>query len=313
MKNKIAIGTWSWGVGGAAGGNVVFGNNLGVNELKSVFDAAIDNDLKLFDTAYAYANGQSEKILGLLAKNYIRKDLTISDKFTPGMQNDNAENPIMDMLNGSLERLGTDYIDMYWIHNAADIERWTPYLVDVVKSGKVKRIGVSNHDLEQVKRVQEILAPHGIKLDAVQNHFSLLYPASIDSGLLEYSKNNDIEFFSYMVLEQGALSGKYNIDNPMPADSTRGKTYNPIFSKMDNLLDLMNQIADVHQVNPAQIAVAWAIKKGTTPILGVTKLPQVSDAKLALNIQLSDFEMKQLETAALEANVNTKGGWEGKA
>ncbi len=119
MKNKIAIGTWSWGVGGAAGGNVVFGNNLGVNELKSVFDAAIDNDLKLFDTAYAYANGQSEKILGLLAKNYIRKDLTISDKFTPGMQNDNAENPIMDMLNGSLERLGTDYIDMYWIHNAA--------------------------------------------------------------------------------------------------------------------------------------------------------------------------------------------------
>lgn len=119
------------------------------------------------------------------------------------MQNDTAENPVMDMLEGSLNRLGTDFIDIYWVHNFADVERWTPLMVEAVKSGKIGRIGVSNHSLEQVKRVQEILEPHGIQISAVQNHFSLLYRRSIEDGLLDYCKENDIQFFSYMVLEQG--------------------------------------------------------------------------------------------------------------
>ncbi|WP_193434749.1 aldo/keto reductase, partial [Streptococcus suis] len=83
----------------------------------------------MFDTAYAYANGESERILGELVNAYGRDQIVISDKFTPGMQNDAAENPVMDMLEGSLNRLGTDIIDIYWIHNSADVERWTPLMV----------------------------------------------------------------------------------------------------------------------------------------------------------------------------------------
>lgn len=109
------------------------------------------------------------------------------------------------MLEGSLERLGVDEIDIYWIHNALDVERWTPYLIPALKSGKVKAVGVSNHSLEQVKRVNEILGAEGFKINAVQNHFSLLYRNSLDDGLLDYGKQNGITFFAYMVLEQRGI------------------------------------------------------------------------------------------------------------
>lgn len=309
----IALGTWSWGVGGFAGGNVVFGNQLDTKDLTELFDTAISNGLNLFDTAYAYANGESERILGELTAQYPRNQVVISDKFTPGMQNDQAENPVMEMLEGSLQRLGTDFIDIYWIHNAADVERWTPLVIDAVKSGKIGRIGVSNHSLAQVKRVQEILAPAGIKLAAVQNHFSLLYQASIEDGLLDYCKDNDIQFFSYMILEQGALSGKYDQDHLLPADSSRGKTYNPLFPALTELLAGLRQIAQNHEATVAQVATAWAIGKGTTPILGVTKLEQVLDAATVADLVLTAAEIAGLDRLALASGVDTRGGWEGQA
>ncbi|MGT2829630.1 aldo/keto reductase [Streptococcus hillyeri] len=310
---SIVLGTWSWGTGGFAGGNVVFGNHLDTTDLKDVFSVAMENGLNTFDTAFAYANGESERILGELVSQYDRSEVVLSDKFTPGMQDDTKENPVADMLEGSLKRLGTDDIDIYWIHNAADVERWTPFLADLVKSGRVKRIGVSNHSLDQVKRVQEILKPAGVQISAVQNHFSLLYRNSIENGLLDYCKENDIQFFSYMVLEQGALSGKYDNQHPMPADSNRGKTYNPMFPALGDLLAELKHLAEQHEVSPAQIATAWAIGRGTTPILGVTKVEQVLDAAKASDLVLSASEMARLEELALQAGVDTRGGWEGQA
>ncbi|HEL1669186.1 TPA: aldo/keto reductase [Streptococcus suis 2651] len=310
---KIALGTWSWGIGGFAGGDAIFGNQLDTKDLQEVFEVAVSNGLNLFDTAYAYANGESERILGELVNAYGRDQIVISDKFTPGMQNDSTENPVVDMLEGSLKRLGTDFIDIYWIHNSADVERWTPLMVEAVKSGKIGRIGVSNHSLEQVKRVQEILAPHGIKVSAVQNHFSLLYRRSIEDGLLDYCKENGIQFFSYMVLEQGALSGKYNEANPLPENSNRGKTYNPLFPALKALLASLQEIAEKYAATPAQIATAWAIGRGTTPILGVTKVEQIRDAAQVTEIILTPEEVTKSEQVAIASGVDTRGGWEGQA
>ncbi|MGT2874035.1 aldo/keto reductase [Streptococcus gallolyticus subsp. gallolyticus] len=310
---KIALGTWSWGIGGFAGGDAIFGNQLDTKDLQEVFEVAVSNGLNLFDTAYAYANGESERILGELVNAYGRDQIVISDKFTPGMQNDSTENPVVDMLEGSLKRLGTDFIDIYWIHNSADVERWTPLMVEAVKSGKIGRIGVSNHSLEQVKRVQEILAQHGIKVSAVQNHFSLLYRRSIEDGLLDYCKENGIQFFSYMVLEQGALSGKYNEANLLPENSNRGKTYNPLFPALKALLASLQEIAEKYAATPAQIATAWAIGRGTTPILGVTKVEQVRDATQVTEIILTPEEVDKLEQVAIASGVDTRGGWEGQA
>ena len=305
---KIALGTWSWGVG-AVGGDQVFGNHLGEADLKAVFDTAMKAGLNLWDTATVYGMGASEDILGAFARTYPREEVLLSTKFTPQIAGDGMD-PVADMCEASLERLGADYIDIYWIHNPADVERWTPGLISLVKSGKVKQVGVSNHNLAQIKRAEEILSKGGVHISSVQNHYSLLYRSSEEAGILDYCKEKGIDFYAYMVLEQGALSGKYNTKNPLPEGSQRGDTYNPILPQLEKLTDAMGSIGEKHGAGAAQVAIAWAIAKGTRPIIGVTKPAQVEDAAKAAQVVLSAEEMEQLETLANEANVDTRGSWE---
>lgn len=312
QAKKIALGTWSWGVG-MYGGDSVFGNRLEASDLYAVVKEAMANGINTVDTAYAYALGESEKIVGKLLGEYPREDVVISTKFTPGLQNDDAENPVIDMMQASLNRLGVEEIDIYWIHNAADIERFTPLFVEAFKLGKIKRVGISNHSLAQIKRVAAIFEPHGIQISAVQNHMSLLYRTSIEDGLLDYCHEKGIEFFSYMVLEQGALSGKYDENYLLPADSRRGARYNPLFPKMKHLLQELNELGEKYHATPAQIATAWAIQRGTTPILGMTKVEQVKEAARAAALNLTQDEVLQLERLATESGVDTRGGWEGNA
>lgn len=305
---KIVLGTWSWGAG-FAGGDQVFGNNLGVEELKPVFDEAMASGLNLWDSAVVYGMGASETLLSTFTKNCKREDVLISTKFTPQIAGESA-NPVADMLAGSLERFATDYIDIYWIHNPADVERWTPYLIDLVKSGKVKRVGVSNHNLAQIERAEEILSKEGVHIAAVQNHFSLLYRSSEKAGILDYCKEKGIDFWAYMVLEQGALSGKYDTAHPLPAGSQRGDTYNPLLPQIERLVAVMRTVGDKYGITPAQVALAWAIAKGTTPIIGVTKPSQVQDAVRATQVVLTADEVKMLEDAAESTGVDTRGSWE---
>lgn len=305
---KIAFGTWSWGEG-STGGDQIFGNHLGVKELRPVFDAAMKHGFNLWDSATVYGMGDSENVLGAFTKEYPRENVIISTKFTPQIAG-NGANPVEEMLDASLERFDTDYIDIYWIHNPADVERFTPYLIPLVKSGKVKRVGVSNHNLAEIKRAEEILSAEGVHISAVQNHYSLLYRSSEKGGILDYCKEHGIVFFAYMVLEQGALSGKYDTKHPLPANSSRGQTYNPIMPEIEKLTGVMKEIGANHNATAAQIAIAWAIAKGTLPIIGVTKPEQVDDAVKTASIELTEKEMQIIEDVANATGVDTRGSWE---
>ncbi len=305
---KIALGTWSWGVG-AVGGDQVFGSHLGENELKAVFDAAMEGGLNLWDTATVYGMGASEDILGAFARTCPQENIILSTKFTPQIAGQGAD-PVEDMCLASMKRLGTDFIDIYWIHNPADVEKWTPGLISLVKSGKVGQVGVSNHNLAQIKRAEEILSKEGIHISAVQNHYSLLYRSSEEGGILDYCKEKGIDFYAYMVLEQGALSGKYDRMHPLPEGSQRGDTYNPILPQLEKLVEAMRLIGAKYGAGVPQVAVAWAIAKGTRPIIGVTKPSHVEDALKAAQIVLTAEEMAELEVLAKEANVDTRGSWE---
>lgn len=305
----VALGTWSWGVG-AIGGDQVFGNHLGENELQPVFEAAMKAGLNLWDTAYVYAMGASESLLGTFARTYPRQDVILSTKFTPQFANKCSDNPVTEMCDGSLHRLGTDYIDIYWIHNPSKLEQWVPGLIPLVKSGKVKRVGVSNHNLAEIKRAEEILAKEDVHISAVQNHYSLLYRSSEYAGILDYCRENDIQFFAYMVLEQGALSGKYDTKHPLPAGSQRAETYNPVLPQLEELIGAMKVISDKHGASVPQIAIAWAIAKGTTPLIGVTKVSHVEDAAQAASITLTADEIAELERLAKQTGVDTRGSWE---
>lgn len=305
---KIALGAWSWGAG-AAGGDQVFGNHLFEEELKPVFDKAMECGLNLWDTAAVYGEGSSERILGNFVKDVSREDVIISTKFTPQIAGASPD-AMQEMIDGSKERLHTDVIDIYWIHNPMDVEKWTPDLIALAKSGQIKAIGVSNHNLAEIKRANEILAAEGLKVSAVQNHFSLLHRSSERAGILDYCKENGITFYSYMVLEQGALTGRYNEANPFPAGTGRGDSYNPHLKKLQALIDEMKIIGTRFDASPAQIAAAWAIAKGTLPIIGVTKASQVEEAVKTAQIDLTADEISRLERLGDETGVHTLREWE---
>lgn len=315
---KIALGTWAWGAG-AFGGDAVFGSKTDVENLKPVFDAAMKNGLNLWDTATVYGMGESEKILGSFvagerlrvgaSAGMKRKDVEVSTKFTPQLA-EVYENSVEKMALASIDRMGIDYIDMYWIHNPMDVERWTPGLIPLLQSGKVKRVGVSNHNIAEIRRANEILGEAGFKVSAVQNHFSLLYRSSEKGGVLDYCKENGIEFWAYMVLEQGALSGKYNKENPLPAESDRGKKYNPVLEQLEALTNEMTTIGKKYGASCSQIGIAWAIAKGTQPIIGATKERHVIEAAEAAKIQLTSEEVARLEALADATGIDTRGGWE---
>ena len=241
---RIALGAWAWGNDGT------FGDHYTADSLRDVYETAMANGLNLWDTATVYGMGTSERILGELIRNTKREDVILSTKFTPQIE-DGTPQAMEHMLDGSLNSMHTDYIDVYWIHNPMNVEKYTPMLIPLAKSGKIRSIGVSNHNLVEIKRAAEILGEAGLKISAVQNHFSLLNRSSETSGILDYCKENGITFYAYMVLEQGALSGKYDSARPFPAGSDRANAYNPILPKLDALLNKLWEVGVSHSASVA--------------------------------------------------------------
>ena len=306
MKNlpKIALGAWAWGNDGTFGGDIT------AEDLRPIFNTAMANGLNLWDTAYAYGMGTSEKVLAGFLKGLSRDSYLVSDKFTPQCAN-GKPTAMADMIEMQLQLMDLDRFDIYWIHNVWNAPHWAEELAKYFEGkDKVPMLGVSNHNLAEIKQANEILKAHGLRLSAVQNHYSLINRSSEDSGILRYCQENGIVFFSYMVLEQGALSGKYDTRHPMPEGSDRAATYNPMLGKLEILNAAMKKLADKHHVAIAQIPVAWAIAKGTLPIIGVTKENQVLDAAKAAGITLTAEETAELERVADSLELNVIRYWE---
>ena len=302
---KIALGAWAWGNDGT------FGNDFTAESLKPIFDTAMANGLNLWDTAYAYGMGTSEKVLAGFLKDLPRASYLVSDKFTPQCADPSSPTAMADMIEMQLKLMDLDRFDIYWIHNVWDAPKWTEELAKYYEGKEnVPMFGVSNHNLAEIKQADAILKAHGLKLSAVQNHYSLINRSSEDSGILNYCRENGIYFFAYMVLEQGALSGKYDTAHPMPAGSARAETYNPVLDKLEILNAELRKLADKYGVGTAQIPVAWAIAKGTLPIIGVTKENQVLDAVRAANITLTAEETAALEKTADSLELNVIRFWE---
>jgi aryl-alcohol dehydrogenase-like predicted oxidoreductase len=301
---KIALGAWAWGNDGT------FGNEHQSEDLKPIYDKAMEIGLNLWDTAFVYGMGKSEEVLGEFLRTSDREDYVISTKFTPQLAEMFEDNEVTAMYENSAKILGVDDIDIFWIHNPVGAPDWTKKLVETAKDHEIGMIGVSNHNLAEIKEANEILKEAGLKLGAVQNHYSLLNRSSEDSGILEYCKENDIIFFSYMVLEQGALSGKYDTAHPFPEGSDRANAYGGSLKEIEELNNAIAEIAEKHDAKVAQLPIAWAIAKGTLPIIGATKVHHVEDAAEAIDIELSDDEIKTMEELADKANVNTIRIWE---
>ena len=300
----IAVGTWAWG-GGANGSKIVFGSKSDPQTLRESFNIAYESGFTLFDTAAVYGMGNAEK---LLAEFTDGKDFTFSDKYTP-MKKFFPE--LLDkMYNESISIFKGRIPDIYWLHQPKYIEDTLPFLCQMQKDGKIGSIGVSNFNFAQLQTADDIVKKHGCNIAGVQNHFSLIHRVSDKNGVLEWCKNNNAVFFAYMVLEQGALTGKFNSEKKMPFFSRRGFAYNKHLKKLEPLFEQLDSIGKKHGLTVSQTAAAYAISKGTLPIIGITKPYQARELAKTASEKLSNEEILKLETVADEIGVKVKAGWE---
>lgn len=303
MKD-ILIGTWAWGTG-ANGSSMVFGSKQDPEILKQSFEEAVKLGFTNWDTAAVYGMGSCEKLLGTLIKG--RDDIFISTKFFPPKKYKQGE--LTKSFNESMERLGRDNADLFWIHVPNNLEANIMEAVPLIKEGKIKSLGTSNVSLDHIKTAQEVLAKEGLKLGAVQNHFSLL--RNDQQPIIDYCNANGIRYYAYMVLEQGALSGHYSAKNHFPLLSMRGLSFpKSKFKKIEGLLNVMREIAEKYNIDPSQVPILWTISKGAVPIVGITKPSHAKKLAEASDITLTPEELAQIEKEASATGLRQQGTWE---
>ncbi len=305
MNNRnVMLGTWAWGDYSS------FGREYSEAELLSVFNRAVSEGFSMWDTAYVYGYGKSEKLLGQFLRTLGRDEYIVSDKFTPYHAKDFPEAPVRLMAEESLKNLDLSAMDIYWIHNPMKYKEWIPAMAELQKEGLIKHIGLSNFSLSELKESEEMFLEYGIPVYGVQNHYSLLCRSSETSGIIDYCNSNGIKFFSYMLLEQGALTGHYTADSAFAEGSGRGKNYNKVLGRYEVLNQRLYEIAEKYGISQAALLIAWGIAKGTIPIVGVTKEKYIDDIIAAAETELQKDDILQMEEAAAESGLRTIRVWE---
>ena len=304
MNRDVMIGTWAWG-DGYNGSKMVFGQKSDEETLKSTFETAVDLGFTKWDTAAVYGMGSCEKLLGRLMKG--RDDIFISTKYFPDARF--RSSALEKSFNSSMERLGIESADLFWIHKPNNLEKNLHEAVPLIKDGRIKSIGISNVSMEHIKTAQKLLDSRGLKLGAVQNHFSLL--RNDQQPIIDFCRDNGITYYAYMVLEQGALAGRYNAENHFPTFSMRNLMFpRSKFRRIDSLLGAMKEMADKYGIDRSQIPILWAMAKGAVPIVGITKPSYARKLSDAMKVRLTDEEADRLTEEARRTGIRQQGSWE---
>ena len=303
MKD-ILIGTWAWGTG-SNGSSIVFGKKQDPEMLKQSFEKAVKLGFIKWDTAAVYGMGTCETFLGALIKGH--DEIFISTKFMPEKKYKSGS--LTKSFEDSMTRLGRKSCDLFWIHVPNNLTQNLDEAIALAKEKKIKSIGISNVSLAHIKLAEEKLEKEGLKLGAVQNHFSLL--RNDQQAIIDYCNSKEIRYYAYMVLEQGALSGNYNAKNHFPTLSMRNFAFpKSKFQKIESLLSVMKEIAEKHNIDPSQIPILWVISKGAVPIVGITKPSHAEKLAAAMNVDLSKEELAQIEKEAANTGIRQQGVWE---
>ena len=304
MDKEVMIGTWAWGPG-FNGSKQVFGNNYDEEILRETFEKAVNLGLTRWDTAAVYGMGSCEKLLGKFING--RDDIFISTKFFPDKKF--REGALEKSFNESMTRLNLKSADLFWIHKPNNLTKNLQEAVPLLQDGRIRSIGISNVSLKDIRTAEDILSREGLSLGAVQNHFSLL--RNDQQPLIDYCNSKGITYYAYMVLEQGALAGRYNVTCPFPLLSMRRLAFpKSKFRKIESLLKLMEQTALKYNIDKSQIPVLWVIAKGAVPIIGITKPVYAERLAEALQVDLTPEEIEQLTSEAAATGIRQQGSWE---
>lgn len=296
---EMGVGCWAWG-DARTWGMGTYDTTLTLESIAEAWRASIDAGITLFDTAEAYGDGESERIIGrLLAEDPARAErAVIASKFMPVPWKLNVKRSLVAAAEASRERLGVEAIDLYQIHGPISlrgIPAQAEALAEAHARGIVRAVGISNFSPKETRRFDAELRRRDLRLASNQVEFSLLRTIPIASGLLELCEELDVAVLAYSPMGQGRLTGKYSAAAPPPG-SRNFSTY-PM-EKVDPLVELLREIGAAHDRTPAQVALRWCIQRGTVPIPGAKNAQQAGDNAGATGWTLSPTQMAKLSGAA---------------
>jgi len=270
--------------------------------IRRAFEAGIN----FFDTANVYSLGSSEEIVGKALKELApRSEVVIATKvhgqMRPGPNGHGlSRKAILQEIDDSLRRLGTDYVDLYQIHrwdNATPIEETLEALNDVVRAGKARYIGASSMYAWQFAKSLAVSERHGwAKFVTMQDHLNLLYREE-EREMLPLCLSEGIAVIPWSPLARGRLTRPWGAETYRSDTDNFGKTLYHEEQSNKAIVDAVHAIAAARGVSAAQVALAWVAQKQpvAAPIVGVTKLPQLEDAIAAVELTLTAPEIASLE------------------
>ncbi|MFN8439719.1 MAG: aldo/keto reductase [Caldilineaceae bacterium] len=272
---------------------------------------SLDAGINFFDTANVYSIGVSEEVTGRQLLSLTARDNVVIATKVHGKMEDQpngaglSRKHIMQQIDASLRRLGTDYVDLYQIHRFdpnTPIEETMEALHDVIKAGKARYIGASSMFAWQFAKMQHAADRHGwTRFVSMQNHYNLVYREE-EREMIPFCINEGVGIIPWSPLARGFLAGNRTTDKG--GDTARSKSdafaHHMYYQEADfKVLDAVVATANQHGVKPAQIALAWMLHKPgiSSPIIGATKMYQLDEAIAALDIKLSSEEISALEAA----------------
>lgn len=294
--SKLCVGCMSFGKAGT-----MHDWTLDEETSEDMIKHALSLGINFFDTANGYSAGTSEEYLGkALKKNVARDKVVIASKvyFNPGRLSAKA---IHREIDGTLKRLGTDYLDLYIIHRfdyETPIEETMEALNDLVRAGKVRTLGASAMYGYQFYNMQQIAKEHGwARFETMENHYNLLYRED-ERELIPICKQMGVSLMPYSPLAAGHLT------HPQwTTDTLRSRTDRVAMGKYDRMeeqdMQIVNRVyelANRYGVKMSQIALAWHWAKGVaSPIIGATKKSYFDDAVGAFAVKLTPEDIAYLE------------------
>ena len=287
--SSVIMGTWQ------AGKDMWAGIEDGAS-IRAI-QTAVEEGMNTIDTAEAYGNGHSERIVGKAIEG-IRDRAVLATKVFP---NHFKYDQVLNACHKSLKNLNTDYIDLYQLHwpsgsfgtKKVPIEETMKAMNKLKDQGKIRAIGVSNFTSEQMEEA----AAFGT-IDALQPPYSLFW-RHIEKREMPYCAENEVTVLSYSSMAQGILTGKFGNQPRFEKGDHREKNrlFKPEnYQRIVNALDALQEIADQHEITLGQLALAWVIShNGVCAIAGARNEDQVKQNARAMDVALSEDDMTQMD------------------
>ena len=296
----LGVGTWAWG-DKSTWGMGGYDTEISETTIAEAFDASLDAGVTLFDSAEVYGDGESERIIGRLLKGdpARRERAVIATKFMPSPWKLNVRTALRSALEGSLERLGVDRVDLYQLHGPVSLRSHSALadaLAEVVEAKLCDAVGVSNYSIGEMGSIHAQLASRGVPLASNQIEYSLLRRRPETTGLIEACRRLGVVPLAYSPIGQGRLTGKYSAANPPPKERTFSA--HPM-EQVDRITAELARIGEPHDRTPAQVSLAWLIAKGAVPIPGAKNAEQATQNAGALGWALTPEELEVLDGLAL--------------